>query len=111
MYPTSEWRKPRFRAPVALRARHAKPVISYDPWRQARGRLAKGAACALLAVCARSGFLGGYGAYAGAFAATLSTFSSLNFGLFSMLRGGRYFAAAAYFGLSVLTAAVAVWAC
>lgn len=69
------------------------------------------AACALLAVCARSGFLGGYGAYAGTFAATLSTFSSLNFGLFSMLRGGRYFAAAAYFGLSVLTAAVAVWAC
>ncbi len=49
MYPTSEWRKPLFRAPVVLRARHAKPVISYDPWRQARGRLAKGAACALLA--------------------------------------------------------------
>lgn len=73
--------------------------------------LANFAACALLAACARAGFLGGYGEYAGAFAATLSTFSSLNFGLFSMLRGGRYFTAAAYFGLSVLSASVAVWAC
>lgn len=37
------------RLPVAMRAKHAKPVFPYDPWRQSRGRIAKGAACALLA--------------------------------------------------------------
>lgn len=58
-----ERQRPLFRAPVHMRAKHAKPMIPYDPWRQARGRLAKGAACALLAgtlMCPNMAFAADY---------------------------------------------------
>lgn len=77
------------------------------PWGIALSNIA---ACAIVVAVAKCANSGGEAKFlAAGFAATLSTFSSLNYGLLKMLRARRYCAAFFYFSISALSAfAVAV---
>lgn len=77
------------------------------PWGIALSNIA---ACAIVVAVAKCANSGGEAKFlAAGFAATLSTFSSLNYGLLKMLRAARYCAAFLYFSISALSAfAVAV---
>ncbi len=62
------------------------------------------AACAIVVAVAKCANLGEEAKFlAAGFAATLSTFSSLNYGLLKMIRARRYFAAFSYFSISALS--------
>ena len=78
------------------------------PWGIAAANFA---ACALIALIASCSWVGkDCGLILAGFAATLSTFSSLNYGLLKMLRSRRYFSALLYFSMSGLPTLVVVLA-
>lgn len=78
------------------------------PWGIAAANFA---ACVLIALIVSCPWVGkDCGMLLAGFSATLSTFSSLNYGVLKMLRGRRYFSAFLYFSMSALSTLIVVLA-
>ena len=78
------------------------------PWGIAAANFA---ACVLIALIVSCPWVGkDCGMFLAGFSATLSTFSSLNYGVLKMLRGRRYFSAFLYFSMSALSTLIVVLA-